>query len=268
MLKSGLVSVTFRNLSCEKIIDLCKVNNLNGIEWGSDVHIMPGDYEKAKRVALLTEEAGLQSFSYGTYYHLGDTKEESQIVSSAKIMLETARLLHADTVRIWAGRKGSEEYMGDEISAIVRETCILSDTAKEYGIYFSFECHPNTLTDNYYSSVDFMKMINRNNIKLYWQPNQHHDFEYNLNAVKMMKPYLTNVHVFNWHGFPEKKEPLFFAADEWLEYLRIINSAGGEHRCLLEFMPDNRPESLPPEANTLNEWIDEINKKYSRYGNR
>ena len=39
MIESGLVSITFRKLTVEKIIELVKEAGLQGIEWGGDVHV-------------------------------------------------------------------------------------------------------------------------------------------------------------------------------------------------------------------------------------
>ena len=50
MLKKGLCSVSFRNLSVEEIVSLCQKNNVDFIEWGSDVHVPCFDFDKAKYV--------------------------------------------------------------------------------------------------------------------------------------------------------------------------------------------------------------------------
>ena len=42
MLKTGVCSVTFRNLNVERIIELVVEAGLDGIEWGGDVHVPTG----------------------------------------------------------------------------------------------------------------------------------------------------------------------------------------------------------------------------------
>ena len=79
MIKKGIVSVTFRQFTPEKIIELAKENGLSYIEWGSDVHVPAGNMEKAAEVATLMEKAGMESVSYGTYYRLG-TKNKDEFV--------------------------------------------------------------------------------------------------------------------------------------------------------------------------------------------
>ena len=51
--KSGLVSISFRPLSVDEIMDLCEKNNLKYIEWGSDVH---APCDNAERLAYLAAE--------------------------------------------------------------------------------------------------------------------------------------------------------------------------------------------------------------------
>ena len=42
-MKTGLVSVTFRECSVREIIKLAKENNLKSIEWGSTPHVEMGN---------------------------------------------------------------------------------------------------------------------------------------------------------------------------------------------------------------------------------
>ena len=51
MPKLGLTSVTFRGLSADSVIDYCKRCGLCAVEWGSDVHVPPGNIAVAKTVS-------------------------------------------------------------------------------------------------------------------------------------------------------------------------------------------------------------------------
>ena len=57
MLNTGLVSVTFRDKTPEEIISTVKQCGLEGIEWGGDVHVLPGDVSRAREIRHLTEQA-------------------------------------------------------------------------------------------------------------------------------------------------------------------------------------------------------------------
>ncbi len=65
-LRSGLVSVTFRQLTPSAIITLVTRAGLDGIEWGGDVHVPHGDLVRARQVRQQTIQAGLQSAAYGS----------------------------------------------------------------------------------------------------------------------------------------------------------------------------------------------------------
>ena len=58
MIKPGLVSITFRNLSVQEISGLAAKSGLVGIEWGGDVHVPHGDVGAARKVRKLTVDAG------------------------------------------------------------------------------------------------------------------------------------------------------------------------------------------------------------------
>ena len=110
-----------------------------------------------------------------------------------------------------------------------------------------------TLTDDWASALRLLEEVDRDNLKLYWQPNQFRDTEYNLEALRRELPYITNVHVFSWEGkdhFPlEKHESI------WRQYLDILGTSGRDHNLLLEFMYNNEPEQLRTDAAVLKRWL-------------
>ena len=104
MISSGLVSITFRKLSPREIVDLVAKAQLDAIEWGGDVHVPHGDLSAAKDVHKMTNDAGLSLSSYGSYYRVG----HDEPVPFGEV-LETAVELKAPTIRVWAGKKGSND---------------------------------------------------------------------------------------------------------------------------------------------------------------
>lgn len=249
-MKFGLVSVSFRSLSCEEIIRITKKSGLDGIEWGGDVHVPPDNPDNAKRIASLMKEAGLLTSAYGSYYRAG-TYGENYIEEFRKV-LDTAVILGAPVIRIWAGNKGSKKISTEKRKEIVSECVEIAKAAGKENITVSFECHINTLTDNFVSALQLMKETDRENLRMYWQPSEYRSRRYNLEALQNIIPYLTNVHVFNW-PLPAVKLPLKFASKEWEKYFTLISSDGKEHWCSLEFMPDGKAKSLPKEAQTMKE---------------
>lgn len=259
MLKSGIVSVTFRNLDIFEIIGLAAENRLSYVEVGGDVHLLPGDIDKAARIKSAAVEAGIIPISYGTYYYcLGEENEE-------KILIETALALGASNIRVWAGNKGSVDQFGyakppePEAQAEYRSKVIntarrLCASAAEKGLTCSFEWHMGTLADTCVSAIDTVKAIDCPNMYLYWQPNQYRDFETNLNELKAALPYVSTVHVFSW----KEKEmfPLADHTEQWQAYIDVLSADCRDHAMLMEFVPHGTKEEFIRDAKVLNGWIE------------
>lgn len=166
MLKTGLVSVSFRQLPPEEIVELAKKCGLDGIEWGGDVHVKPDDTETALRVRALMEQAGLETLAYGSYFRPGEQRAEEFAP-----VLETAQTLGAPSIRVWAGAKWS--WRADEayVRQVIFDTQKICDMAAEKGIEVCYEYHGWTLTDNRFSATEVCREVGRANMRLYWQPN-------------------------------------------------------------------------------------------------
>lgn len=255
MIRCGLVSVSFRSLSPAQIIRCASESGLDGIEWGGDVHVPAGDLAAAQSVAAMTAKAGLSVCAYGSYYRAG-TYGERYLAEFQKV-LDTAVRLGAPVIRIWAGVTGSAETPPAERSRITAECRTIAALAKEKKITVTFECHRNTLTDDFHSALRLMKETAQDNLRMYWQPNETQDFAYNLQALQALLPYVEQVHVFHWPD-TERREPLRNGRAEWAQYLSVLAADGRPRRCSLEFMPDNDPASLPGEAQTLRELLESI----------
>ena len=243
MQNSGLVSVSFRQSSVDEIISLVKESNLSLIEWGGDVHVPVGDIENAKIVGEKTRNANLQIAAFGSYFKVGVNK-----LDEINRVIDTAKALGTNVIRIWGGNKNSFEFTQDEYNHLVAECKEICDIALEKGVTLTLECHNNTVTDDYKASLKFLADVKRENLKMYWQPNQFRSEEYNIEAAKALSPYTVNVHVFHWIG--NEKLPLKDGEDIWRKYFEIFK----EYNCgfLLEFMHDGKTETLKETATVLN----------------
>ena len=92
----GLVSVTFRGMKPEEIIETAKKSGLKTIEWGSDVHVPAGDTKAAENVKRLSDDNGILVASYGSYHGKG----ESGLFKFAD-SIRTAEQIGAKNIRIW-----------------------------------------------------------------------------------------------------------------------------------------------------------------------
>lgn len=263
-MKTGLVSISFRKKSVKELIQAAKESGLEYIEWGGDVHIPMGNVKLARRVRRQMNGAGLKCASYGSYFGVVYHCDEHFPMPFKKV-LKTAKALGAKTVRVWLGwpkcgcKKGKCIYLCDkQFDKTVTVAKYLCNEAKKYGLTLSIECHFATLSDDYHDTLRFLNKVNCDNLKLYWQPNHSKSFEYNLEALKALRPYITNVHVFNWDENGQKY-PLIEGKAQWDEYFKVLNDENsGERVCFLEFMPDGEITSLPTEASSLKAILEDV----------
>lgn len=188
---TGLVSVTYRQLTAGEVIALCVTAGLDGIEWGGDAHVPHGDVETARAVGGMTTRAGLQALSYGSYYRAG-TYDDA--LTEFEGVLACARVLGAPNIRLWAGDHNSEDMPAEMRRKIVAEVRTLANMAASDGISISFEFHEGTLTNTAISAVRLVEEIGHAGVRLYWQPNRKGQAE-NIEDLRQILPYLSHVHV-------------------------------------------------------------------------
>ena len=239
--KCGVVSVSFRQHSPREIIQAASNAGLDCIEWGSDVHAPCNNADAISEIVALQKEFGISCSSYGTYFYLGrdDVAELHDYAAAAK-------RLGTDILRLWCGTKGSAEYSEDEKQEFFDLCKRAAQIAQEENVRLCMECHAHSYTDEPDAALELMHYVNSPHFLMYWQANQNESLEYNLGYAKLIAPYTVNLHVFNMTG--TVNSPLAEAKDTWRQYIDIF---GGDRALLLEFMPDNKIESLEAEAKAL-----------------
>ncbi len=145
---------------------------------------------------------------------------------------DTANAIGAKIIRIWQGTKPSTDVSDDMLLSMVNETKTLADIASKKGLTVAFEFHNGTNNDNGKSSVEFLKAVNKQNVKTYWQPFSTDDDISNLKAVI---PYLACVHIFEWNE-NGKRYSLKHGSKRWSEFLKIINESNANPYFIMEFV--------------------------------
>ncbi len=237
----GLVSISFRKHTPEEIVAEAKKCGLSYIEWGSDIHAPCDDLEKLKSIRKLCDENGISCSSYGTYFKIGvhSTEEIIKYINAAKI-------LGTDVLRLWCGTKKSAEYTPEEKEHLFSECRALAEIAEREKVILCMECHSDSYTETLDGAIELMDEINSEHFKMYWQPNQFTTKEENFRYAEAIAKYTKIIHVFNWT--PDQWLPLSGGIEVWQEYLSYFD---GTQKLLLEFMPDNRIESLKSESDAL-----------------
>ncbi len=247
MISPGLVSVTFRQLSCSQIIHLAKDSGLKGIEWGGDVHIPHADIETARRVRRQMEQADLNTAAYGSYYQIGKSEQEGL---SFREVLDTAEMLEAPLIRVWAGDRDAEKAGESYVQAVIAESRRIADMAADKGIQVAYEFHKNTLTNTATSCRQLLKGVNHPSLRTYWQPMAGRDEAGNVQDIQTILPWICGFHVFYWGFTHRKRHPLEAGRDHWIQYLKVLNRADLNMYGLLEFVKDDSLDSFQRDAET------------------
>lgn len=241
MYQNGLVSVSFRPLSPEEIMQAMSACGLKYIEWGSDVHAPCTDDARLSEIVELQKKYGVTCCSYGTYFRFAVTPMEE-----LPAYIRAAKILGTNTLRLWAGKRSDDKYTPEEkeeFFGLCRQAAAL---AEKEGVTLCLECHRNTYTENKEGALELMEAVNSPAFRMYWQPNPDLQTQENLEYIRLLKPYITNLHVFYREGATPL--PLTQGAGDWKSYLAEFT---GDRAALLEFMPDGKVETLPGEAQTL-----------------
>jgi len=244
-MKTGLTSVSFRKLSADEVIELAARAGVDGIEWGSDVHVPENDIENARAVAEKTRAAGLEVISYGSYFYLGEVADFAPYI-------EAAKALGATTIRIWGGKKERWELDAAGYAQLVAEMKAIGEMAEAAGVTVSLEYHQHSITATAVDAAKFASDVDMPSIRLYWQSILNRSLEDNLADFELVAPYLTNVHVFN---YVDGKQELLETGDgikNWTAYIERIKKVPGERAIMTEFCKGGLPESFIADAAVLN----------------
>lgn len=241
MFSSGIVSISFRSHSPSEILSAAAACGLTRIEWGSDVHAPKDDPIRLQQLAA----APLPCCSYGTYFRLGITPLEE-----LPAYILAAKKLGTNRLRVWAGRRNASQYSVEERLDFLNQCGAAAAIAEAHGAILCLECHRRSYTETKEGALELMEHVASPHFRMYWQPNPDISIEENLAYIRLLRDYITHVHVFHW--IDDRRLPLREGLDVWRLYLQAL---GGGHVLLLEFMPDDRLESLSEEAAALHELI-------------
>ncbi len=244
MHNTGVVSVSFRPLNPEEILQGMIKANLKYIEWGSDVHAPCTDEARLDALVELMKKYDITCSSYGGYFRLGVNP-----IEELPDYLKAAKKLGTNIVRIWAGKAKLEEMTPEWRKSMIEEGRKAAKLAEEAGIILCMECHRDTMTETKEYALELMEGVNSPNFRTYWQPNCA-TVEENVAFIRALKPYIVHLHVYNWKE--GVKYPLGDAIDAWKTYVAEFPE---DHTLLLEFMPDGLIETLPREADSLRQIV-------------
>lgn len=242
---TGLVSVSFRAHAPRDILQAMQRAGLTCIEWGSDMHAPCHDLARIDGLVALQREFGISCCSYGTYFRLGQMP-----IAELEPYLLAAKRLGTDILRVWCGTKSGADMTQDEVTSLLSDCRAAAALAERHGVILCTECHLRTFTERPEDALALMQAVNSLHFRTYWQPFQTRSIAQNLAYLRMLAPYVTHLHVFQWKG--ADRFPLADGVAEWQDYLALLDTP---HTLLLEFMPDDCLDTLAREADALRTMI-------------
>lgn len=249
MRSPGLVSVTLRSLPPEEVVQAAVAAGLTSIEWGGDVHAPPLDATLVERCRVTSAAAGLRVASYGSYWRAGTSSADE-----AEAVLETARILGAPRVRVWAGELGSERADADTRARVVHALRSIARRAADLSLGIAVEHHPDTLSDTAAMTLRLLDEVASDVVTTYWQPDIGQATPLALaeleRLLETVPERLSAVHVFAWWPAQER-QALATREDLWAPALNRIREAAPNCDVMLEFVPGDSVEVLVDEARTL-----------------
>lgn len=247
MIKPGLVSISFRKLPVERLIELVVECRLACIEWGGDLHVPHGDTATAARVAERMKQNGLFTAAYGSYYRAGEP-EQPDFAAVA----DTAAALETGVIRVWAGARGSDEVDEAQRSRVTADLARAVALAAKRNIVVATEYHGNTLTDTPESAARLL--TETPGLQSCWQPAVPLDVAARAESLREILLRLANLHVFQWLG--RERQPLEAGRADWRRYLKIAAEAPGDRAALLEFFRDDAEAQMRADAAVLRGLLD------------
>jgi 3-dehydroshikimate dehydratase len=247
--RTGLVSVTFRQLGVEEVVEVAEQAGLAAIEWGGDIHVPLGDLPAARKARALCEDRGIAIAAYGSYLRAGSVDREE-----IRTAVTTAVELGAPRIRVWAGSVGTAEAGVGDRMAVTRGLAELADVAAGSGIEIAMEFHRNTLTDEVDSTITLLLDVGAPNLTTYWQPPVDLNDAECLQQLEALMPWLSTVHVFSW--WPSNTRlPLAARESLWRPVLDRLAAEPREINALLEFVADDSVSQFTTDAADLHSWV-------------
>ena len=185
--KLGLCSVTFRKKSAAQVILIAKKAGIDYIEWGGDIHVTT--VEDARLVKSVCDNEGIKISSYGSYFNSIDFDKDKWVQ-----VCEIAKKMGAPSVRIWLGKKNSEEMSDKEYRILLENTNKMCDIAAGYGLDVCPECHDNTFNNNTDAFLRLKSDLKKENFKTYFQ-SRYFRMEYDLDRIDRTFEFIRDVHV-------------------------------------------------------------------------
>src|SRR5690606_11129618 len=136
--------------------------------------------------------AGVAIPSYGSYLVPGELDQPVTAV------LDTAEVLGASTVRVWAGLVGPADADGPTRQRVAGHLASLVDRASRRGLAVAVEFHEGTLTEDAASTLELLADVADDRLRSYWQPRAGAPVERSIAELDALGERVAHLHVLWW----------------------------------------------------------------------
>ena len=261
-LRPGLCSITLRQLPIGDVIETSIRAGVEGIEWGSDVHVPVGDANAAAEARARCDDAGIEVVSYGSYF--GMQRVEADAATAMNAILDMTEMLGAPMVRIWTEFGISPESPAEDRARVSGITAAFAAAAATRDLLVALEFHPWCLTHTAASAVALLDDIAAPNLLTHWQPDPTIPSDLARAELRTVLPRLAHVHTFFWGpGGINERHPLADGEALWRPLLfdtahAAVRAPLRGRFALLEYVRDDAPEQFVEDVATLRRWLTEV----------
>jgi 3-dehydroshikimate dehydratase len=178
-----------------EILPILAECDFDGVEiWGE--HLLSLDQQDLDVVQRQLEEYKLEVAMVSPYFDFTTSDESADTcMNHAGQVLEHARKLKSRAIRVFTGKTGSANATTAQWERAVRCLQQLADQSNDDRVLWACETHPNNLMDDVESSLRLMREVNRENVRLIFQPSTFGE-DY-LRALDLLGPFICHVHATN-----------------------------------------------------------------------
>ncbi len=256
----GLCSMSFPGQSVEAVIEICRRNQVEALEWsGRSYHLPPGTPEaRVSEVAAICSDAGISLPSYGSYHGVFNDQP-----SAFTAQLDIAEALGCGTIRVWASHWGDpgelDSMNAEQVGQLVERTAKIAEMGELRGMKVGFEYHTHTPTCGAGEVLRVLDEAGHANMYTYFQmiELQRRSVQQNVEDLRSVFPRLAFVHC-HWFQDEANTNHMRQGAHLWRLLLTELDALGYNGPLYLEYYKDYTEEQFADDLAFLREELDRI----------
>lgn len=231
-MKITLCTKVTNDLTLEETAAVAAESGYWGLEiFGFEEHLPPTTpLKRVEELARLLDDLGLGVNVLATYvgpYDAASDEETQQHLEDTRTYCRFADILGADYVRQGTGRVSPPDATDEQWERTAQGLRAAAEVCAEFGKSIVLETHANQLVETADSTLKLIGMVDRPNVKVTWDPSNHHcgGFDYGPTAAHKLAEFIVNVHVKDVAN--DRTQTLLGEGDvDWASVMRGLEEIG------------------------------------------